>query len=133
MLTKLQIIDETEIAYSDPSNRANIKEKDGIESCSYLNQGKICALGRCMIDPGEVDRKYGSDEVMVLIDALEEDSVTLDDLLKEKYRGHDLKFWADLQDFHDRGEHFHITGISAAGKQYLSNLREFWGKNEENH
>jgi len=111
MKTKLEIIEETATYYSeDTSRRAST---NGM--CEYLTlDGRMCAVGRCLIDPGAV--VGGGAEAI-----LGENGA--DKLLKEEYRGHDVNFWVYLQLFHD-GNYWDENGLTEKGKEFLQMLKE---------
>lgn len=108
--TKLEIINETVEYYSvDPVGRRGTIGVD-TRMCRYkTNNGKMCAAGRCMIDPpGEAETEY--------IGAF------TDEVFKEEYRGHDMAFWVDLQTLHDDPEYWNEKGLTNPGKAYLEVL-----------
>jgi hypothetical protein len=79
-------------------------------ACEYLTpDGKMCAIGRCLIEPGD----------KMLVGSLNRDDkwrigqiLWSDDLLKPEYRGHPPEFWADLQKWHDyKAAKMDITAI----------------------
>lgn len=122
-MTKLEIIDETVAYYSDPSKRAY---DDAVGHCRYFFDGKMCAVGRCLIDPhNRLDSVGGS-------------QFTEDDL-KPEYRGHNISeniwgidsFWACLQEFHDKEDHFDENGISDLGYLYIENMKKEWESQNE--
>lgn len=117
MLTKSQIIDETELAYMDPNNRAVVGD-----SCRYFFHGKMCAVGRCLIDPEKISKEING-TAYSLNNRI---AGGLDEVLKEEYRGHSVEFWYSLQCFHDSGCNFTVDSISDLGKEYLSYLREMY-------
>ena len=113
MKAKTEIIEET-AAYYNLSNRGYDK---GHNSCKYFtSDGKMCAVGRCLINPEEqMDSRETACRLL-------EDSF---DLLKEEYRIADLWFWADLQRFHDCRSNWTDSGLSSDGeleKRRLLNL-----------
>lgn len=123
MKTKLEIVEETAAAYSNPSNRALREETVDAPVYAYKTEdGRMCAVGRCMLEP---EKFIGS----VMNFHLKEGkwSINFDDsFLKEEYRGHNLVFWRDLQAFHDAPEYFDSDKISPQGESYLNKLREFY-------
>lgn len=92
--TKAEIIEETVRYYEeDPSRRSYDM---ATHMCNYLSPtGQMCAVGRCMTDPGSVT---ATSDVYSLADSSESG---LDGLLKEEYRGHSVDFWDSLQQYHD--------------------------------
>ena len=87
--TKIEIINETRAWYEgDPSRRS--MSPYGI--CQYLaDDGRTCAVGRCLIDPNVPN---GS-----VFDVWDDRSI--DEDMKPEYRGHSRSFWEELQNFHD--------------------------------
>lgn len=117
MKTKLEIIDETINYYSNPNNR-------GITGnmCKYLtDNGKMCAVGRCMAKPHT--SYLGAASRILIRDGTQELKLELEPLLKEEYRGHSVKFWNDLQHLHDRAQHFTYTGFSHKGIEFIDELK----------
>lgn len=119
--TKLEIIDETEAAYSDPKNRAFDRVSGRCFYFDALTKNK-CAVGRCIknykpsyegmsISSLVIDNKWGTMDI---------DSK----FFKSEYKGHNIVFWQDLQKFHDREDLFTKTSISPAGRKYLKMLRK---------
>jgi hypothetical protein len=106
-----EIINETESIYSDPKNRG-LHDNGG---CQYLTlDGKMCAVGRCMIKPS-VDM-YGT------VSGYDE----FDLLLKPEYCNHPIRFWIDIQNWHDDDSNFTETNISISGITNLKKIRDKW-------
>lgn len=129
--TKKEIILETAAFYGeDPSRRAVIKE-DGRAKCRYLTEdGRKCAVGKCLIE-GEKILSVGIVGAMSaeLVDGQVHDIANLEDILMPEYRGHDTDFWARLQEFHDCDVHFTDTGLSEDGEHKLEFLLEQYANN----
>ena len=93
-LTKRQIVDETVEYYkADPTRVAKGNPPSVYFVCYYItDDGRKCAVGRCMINPkpwvGGVDTQWKTIE-------------ELDKELEERYRGHSLEFWKNVQALHD--------------------------------
>lgn len=128
-MKKLDIINETEKAYSDPKNRAYNPNSLG-SKCQYFdeNTGNMCALGRCMIDPKRTQDKYGNFGAYDLDKKMIKEGECLDSHLRAEYEGHSSEFWADLQVFHDTSRYFTDNSISDGGLKYLESLRSIWGE-----
>ncbi len=112
-LTKKQIILETLDYYT--------KNKRGIQggNCRYITaDGDMCAIGRCMVSPKEEYR--GTPQFL----RLGHESLELETLLREKYRGHGNTFWSHLQRFHDFSQHWNENSLTEAGKKSLNTLLE---------
>jgi len=123
--TKLEIIEETEQYYSDASKRGGIYREGDPNNlrCKYITpDGKMCAVGRCMIAP----KDYGTGVCGIVYNHnIRYGSVDeLDELLKEEYRGHDIGFWESLQMLHDINVHFKDGTWSDWGLAELHLLKE---------
>ena len=117
-MTKHEIIDLIASTYNC-QNRA----EDG-HACFYLTgDGKTCAVGMTLEDPEKWE-----DFSRTCADSAVETVFESDEILwaaqKEKFRGHSLSFWANMQHFHDRGEIWTDTGLSGIGKQYVNQLKD---------
>lgn len=126
--TKKEIILETAAFYGeDPSRRAVVQE-DGRAKCRYFTQdGRKCAVGRCMIEGKKIAyarMEFPADKVDASVGDLED----LENQLLPEYRGHDVYFWNELQEFHDTDWHFVDTGLSLVGQQALTYLLETYAK-----
>jgi hypothetical protein len=122
--TKKEIIDETAHYYTeDVSRRAIEPGYGGGDKCKYLtSNGKMCAVGRCMVDPSEkmtgtADR-YRREEFSGWS--------TVEDDLRDEYKGHPIEFWSDLQTLHDRGAYWGPHGLYIAGIKYVAKLHDTW-------
>tara|TARA_R110000868_G_scaffold55232_3_gene171864 strand:+ start:3219 stop:3617 length:399 start_codon:yes stop_codon:yes gene_type:complete len=124
-MTKLEIIDEliTNGYAKDPSTRG---VAIGGLTCAYRNSdtGNRCAVGKCISDQyiGEFSDFQGS------VKSLENhlaanNNLNLDDILIEKYRGHEVEFWQSLQVFHDKTYNFNDVGLTENGVKRLEFLR----------
>jgi len=95
----LKVLDESYLIYTaDPTLRGT----DGNGGCYYeTKDGKKCSVGRCML-PSVVGRHLGGN-VEDLVDEREDmlEVKSLDPMLQKKYRGLPLKFWYELQGWHD--------------------------------
>lgn len=58
----------------------------------------MCAVGRCLINPKQVEQEYPYKGVVRISD--------LDSKLKPEYRDLPIGFWMDLQDLHDDKMHW---------------------------
>ncbi len=116
MKTKFEIIEETANFY----NSYNRGYQD--KYCAYysFNTGRQCAVGRCLGDSKSFQEQYGGDDTIDSI--IRDNDLNLDDYLKEEYRGHDIKFWFDLQLFHDTEGNWDVYGLSERGIQNKKNL-----------
>jgi len=146
MKTKHEIIEES-VAYIKENGRGaklNTELGDPHQECVYHNTetGVMCLVGRCMTHPQEADREVvGSiyDYTCALKDDAEfvnqcTDSVydeegcliALEEKLKPEYRGHEVSFWIDLQEFHDISSYWCGKEMSSHGKNFLSQIKRRW-------
>jgi len=127
-MTKEQIVRET-VAFYTSKNRAvveSVRPDNGCTStqCLYLTEeGKMCAVGRCMTKKGlgRVLVSYHRASAYDLDDAFD----GIDKLLKKKYRGQNIWFWANLQRLHDNKNWWDENGITEKGKaevRYMFNI-----------
>mgnify|MGYP001603945597 CR=1 FL=1 len=47
-----------------------------------------------------------------------------DDIHQEQYRGHDSRFWRDIQVIHDIAGHWNGKDLTALGLEFVNTLRE---------
>jgi hypothetical protein len=128
-MTKLEIIEELFDNYyvKDPSKRA----ANG-SICSYYQErtGNKCAVGMCMLDDDTAIHYQNTctySNVCGIETALEiEGQSKFDDILKERYRGHDLHFWLKVQQLHDNSGFWSAHGLSDAGVDELALLKEVY-------
>jgi hypothetical protein len=115
-MTKIEIIDETVAFYSEDTTRRSFKEG----RCLYQSaDGRKCAYARCWKD-GVYKEKFERRTVEVLSElGFEPDS-----LLDEKYHGHSVEFWMDIQVLHDRFYCWNENGLSEEGKIFVQELKE---------
>lgn len=125
-MTKLEIIDEVLGMYAkNPKLRAVTYDEFGNPSCLYSTQdGRHCAVGMCMTKDSQERIGYLSTSVYDL-----ELDYGLNNLLEEKYIGHDESFWQDLQNFHDNEDYFTETGLSNEGERKLAAMKITYGDN----
>ena len=109
-MTKVEIIQMVANHYND-SNRSVANG-----GCWYARDGKMCAVGMCMTD--EAIDKFGgfggnvnnlSDKLLI------QERRSIDTLLKDEYRGHDLDFWEELQELHDDSYLWDECGLTLEG------------------
>lgn len=117
MKTKLQIIQETADYYSaDPSRRA---VDDGC--CYYFLDNKKCAIGRL----SNIARKLEDvSQAYYTIEDLLSEKFSDKQIFKKEYQGHEVKFWSDLQNFHDSEKFWTKTGLSSKGRRRLQALKK---------
>lgn len=105
-----ELLVETARAYT-LSTRAS-EESEGGTTCRYFDPetARMCAVGRCMIDPQKFVSHW--DRIVVLVDRLK---LSLDELLRPEYRGHSMVFWSGVQDLHDCTHYWDETGLNEEG------------------
>jgi hypothetical protein len=128
-MTKIEIISETVEFYSADTSRRSFVFNYGSTSCMYNSgDGRHCAVGRCMTEELKsqgVDLKNNNTALEEVIENYSE----VDELLEQKYHGHPLKFWIDLQNFHDQNDNWDKKGVSIHGKMSLNRLKEEYATN----
>lgn len=126
MKTKKEIIDETVEFYSK-NPRAVTKEG----KCRYLTDDGIkCAVGRFF--RSEIDGRivWGPCTSLIVTGM---GKVSLDELLKSEYTGHEVKFWRDLQGLHDYALNWNENGLSPLGHASYQKLLKTWCNNKNDY
>ena len=124
-MTKVEIIDMV-------ANHFHLYNRGiGHNGCEYrTNDGMMCAVGMCMID--EALDKYGefTGNVESIAKSLTKIGMerSIDVLLKDEYKGHDLEFWSELQYFHDREILWDTKGLSERGLNHYKKLKSFYNE-----
>ena len=118
--SKIEIIKETAEFYgNNPDKRAKLKKQDS--NCVYLTKdGKSCAVGRCIKISILKSLLGNNTTVRDLKNQFEEN---LDSILKPAYKGHSLKFWEQLQEFHDDNGNFDYEAKSLTDKGKAHELK----------
>lgn len=127
-LTKLEILNETISFYGeDPKRRAiNFHEEDG-NTCLYnTNDGRHCAVGRCFTDEIKALGESFKENKMTSADNLND----LESLLQDKYKGHEVRFWHELQKLHDECSYWGDKGLSIVGEVRVNSIKEQFGITE---
>lgn len=122
-LTKLEIIQETVDYYSvDPVAR---RSKNDQNKCVYLSDtGQVCAFSRVMLKKQrDLIVKEGYQEATARKIS---EHKGLDRLLKIRYRGHDINFWADIQYLHDHNKFWCSDGLTDYGKERVRILMKLY-------
>lgn len=119
-MTKKEIIEET-VNYYQRNSRAALNE-----TCYYLIDGKMCAVARCFTPAALV--KYGDMGGVVggLAGVMKDRGESFEDNLQERYRGHPIAFWSDLQPLHDRADHWNGNILTEEGKGYMNRMIKGW-------
>ena len=114
----IDLLDETVNYYkSDPSNRAISYSG----ACMYYMNGKMCAVGRCLIDPKNIEKISSKEKDSSSIKTLLTSNKKIkklnakDKLFKPKYTDFNLHFWEDLQDLHDDSNNWTENTLSHEG------------------
>ena len=116
--TKLEIIEETEKFYSNPANRGT----DGNGYVYKTEDGRKCAVGRCLIDK---DLAYLRGSITdVVSHGVYLNSTQIDALFLSEYKGHEITFWRALQKWHDDSRNFTNIGISDKGLIAIELLKQ---------
>jgi hypothetical protein len=122
-MTKIEIISETVEFYSADTSRRSFVMKGSTTQCVYnAGDDRHCAVGRCMTEELKsqgVDLENNSEP----LEGVMENYSEVDELLEQKYHGHSLKFWRDLQSFHDQNDNWDKKGVSIYGKMSLIRLK----------
>lgn len=126
-MTKLEIIDETVAFYSENVDR---RAMDDIR-CAYFdtNTSNKCAVGRCLIDPEKVERMLRKDLPTDVFN-LYKSGIIVEESFQDKYKGHSIVFWNELQKLHDIDDYWQKGGLTKIGKEYVNELKEMY-KNEK--
>lgn len=118
-LTATEILLET-VAYY----RKNKRGIDKAGSCVYISkEGHMCGVGRCMVNPSDVN----GGEIGYLVSS---GLVNMEQDIKPEYHGQDISFWRDLQMFHDRNHNwkkkliFKGNRLTEEGNAHLDSLLE---------
>lgn len=125
-MTKLEIIDEL-IVNGYAKNPKTRGVHPNTTNCIYKNleTGNRCAVGKCITE--EYIDKIGQFEGSVTTlenYMLSQHDKTLDDIMIEKYRGHDSEFWSLVQIYHDSDLNFNEDGLTIKGESRLERLKE---------
>lgn len=126
MKTKLEILNETVKYYTEEKNDRSM---DSIDCVYNSEEGNHCAVGRCFTeeikDLGLEFEQNTDADVFELERMTIDGKETIDHLLLEEYRGHDSKFWFDLQRLHDNSMYWNFKyTLSANGESFVEALKE---------
>lgn len=119
-LTKLEIVNETVAFYNADVTKRSIDEQD---DCLYNGyDGNRCAIGRCMVDAlkeqgMELKGNRGGFQNLAI-----QNDLTLDEILEERYRGHEHDFWVKLQQLHDDSTFWDNAGLNADGEIFINEI-----------
>jgi hypothetical protein len=128
--SKLEILQETHDVYSDATMRGFDPDGNG---CHYLtSDGKMCSVGRCLLNPQDCE---GGIVNLLKRNAdgskhwLTDEEAQLE--FKPEYRSHPIRFWRQIQLWHDNSSHFTDTGISEKGEAVYKGLVADWSEYHE--
>ena len=110
MKTAKEIIEETIQYYSEDTSRRALEEG----GCQYTTEdGNHCAVGRCLEEEYQTtDFEYNQTKgVIQLVDYYQ----TMDNILREEYRGHPTDLWERLQRLHDGDFNWDEDGLTGIG------------------
>jgi len=120
MKTKLEIINMVANHY----NKKNRAKTD--YGCRYItDDGRMCAVGICMTDGALEDFKHHFGGVQSIAKSITKSGMegSIDVLLKDEYKGHDLWFWSELQYFHDDNNAWDENGMTKHGLSKYERLK----------
>jgi len=128
-MTKEEIIDETVAYYSEDVNRRSKYMGTCAYNSYYGLENRHCAIGRCMQqhykDQGtSLHNNYECDIDCFLSDL---GLNNIDLILEEKYHGHDLKFWIELQRLHDLDCNWTNNGLTMMGVDKVKEIKQIFG------
>jgi len=120
-LTAIEIINETVAFYSADTNR---RSKGVGGDCLYAGlNGNKCAYSRCWKE-GAYKPEY--ENCGVISSLLPKP----DDLLEERYKGHSMQLWIEIQRIHDKNLNWNANGLTEYGKIMVEQLKiQFNDKN----
>lgn len=124
-LTKQQILEETYNYYTEDVKRRATGPRGCLYTYIFEDGTKThCAVGRCF--KPEFQEKDLENEFFIDPDDTSCMSLKdLESLLQDQYKGHELKFWRDLQYFHDTNKHWNNI-LTNRGQMYYDNLVNKW-------
>ncbi len=124
-LTKLEIIEEIVSFYSEDTNRRSLRSYDDQNICCYKSGDNFCAVGKCMTKESIDKLIYSKNNAVSLLEIQKRFNTNLDQMLEQKYQGHEINFWISVQCFHDTHEHFKKNkGLTEKGKKYVKSLKK---------
>ena len=133
ILSKLEIINETVSFYSADTKRRSVNGNETTPGCKYVSEdGRSCAVGRCLttkVKDKVATSLYNNSDFQGLVVGMvncswAEADLNLNKILKPSYRGHNIRFWEDLQSLHDVDDFWNENGLTIKGNQELDNLNK---------
>lgn len=112
----LEVLNETVEYYSEDTSRRAVVRVGSSRTCEYLtSDGRMCAVGRCIIDPENVPSVGDGNNTFYFG---VKDRITF----KPEYQGLPDDFWAELQELHDSESCWDESGITSYGKEVMYDL-----------
>ena len=93
-------------------------------ACKYYSEnGNMCGVGIFMKNPERIEKMYHEKTIGVICDR----EISLDNILKDEYNDHSLKFWQQIQRLHDAPDHWNENNnLTKNGlEKYNEILNEF--------
>ena len=120
-MTRLHIIKDTADFYSEDVGRRSLDDGE----CAYkCGDGRMCALGRYIKEELIDDETWiKQNNKLAASDLLYDDPNAIKDEVPGEIKS-DIKFWIDLQIFHDGERFWNKTGLTESGKDRLSYLND---------
>ena len=121
--SRAQIIDLVANYYAEDPRRRGLNGKIG---CMYHADRRelgdtYCAVG---VFIGETENIEGAAHAR---NVEQWENTDIEAILMNPYKGHPVRFWNDLQIFHDNTAHFHpISGLTAEGERMVEELHANW-------
>lgn len=113
-MTKIEILEE---AIQNLSGKSRI-----FISQYYIDEQRQCAVGHCLKNPENLlDAGFNQTAIANLL----KDKIISDKDFKPEYRGHEAKFWEDIQKLNDGQSFWDESGeLSKSGKEFKLTLLE---------
>lgn len=123
--SKIEILAETVAYYSEDVNR---RAYNKIGGCEYVtDDGRMCAFGRCMIDPVNIPLPIPGRSVMN-----QPSYIDINEWLKPEYQGYDKNFWYQIQALHDIPQFWDTKGLTDKGYWQVIDLTIQYSKESNN-
>lgn len=91
----LEVLKETVDYYSEDFDRRSVFNN----GCFYFSEGRMCAVGRCLIDPEGFEENAKDISGDTTISHLKD---KVDFNFKDEYKGLPINFWSSIQELHDK-------------------------------
>lgn len=120
-LSKLEILLETVDFYSKDTSRRSYSHG----TCAYNGKnGTHCAFGRCLLPKYQEQGDNLANNTTGILEFVRGTKKKVDEVLQEKYRGHDSFFWRNIQRLHDETENWDASGITFEGEIAVNRIIE---------